>query len=215
MKTIVRLLVVFALLTPAFSQETTRPQAVVEGGVILNGSGMTAAGGLVQAGPYWDAKHFLFISEAGYSTGGKVDDNSNTSSKGHTRRLQSDLLFKKGQYFFGVGTSWSKFYTPDYTKSSVHPRIDVGRDFTGGYVNRVLVSYVGAGTDTANAIQGFEARAYWFLGKHAFARVVAGGYFGHTTVIPVSQGGSPQSVASELASKTATSQAQFTLGCRF
>lgn len=212
---IAKLLVILTLLTTAFAQTTNRPQAVLEGGAILNGSGMTAAGGMVQAGPYWDAKHFLSISEAGYSTGGKTDDNANTSSKGHTRRLQSDLMLKSGNYFFGAGASWSKLYTPDYTKSSVHPRIDVGRDFSGGYVSRVLVSYVGAGTDKANAIQGFEARAYWFLGKHVFARVVAGGYFGHATVIPVSQGGSPQSVASELASKTVTSQAQFTLGWRF
>ena len=203
------------LSTAAIAQTTNRPQIVVETGAILNGSGMTAAGGVAQSGIYWDASHALLISEASYSTGGKTDDNDNTSSAGHTRGLIGDALAKKGPWLFGVGASWSKLYTPDYDKSTVHPRADVGRDFHSGYVDRVLMSYVQSGTDHYNGMQGFEARAYWFIGAHAFAKMMAGGYFGHSTVIPISQGGSAQSVASELASKVSTSQATLTFGWRF
>ena len=192
-----------------------RPQPVLEAGGVLNGSGQSAAGGAVLAGVTLDTPHFFTLDEAGYTTGGKNNDNDNTSSAGHTRLLQGDVLAKSRRYFFGPGVAWNKLYTPDYAKSAVHPKVTIGRDFSGGYVSRVFVSYVFSGTDTANAIKGVEGRAFWYFGKHAFASMKIGGYWGHATVIPVSQGGSPASVASELHSLVISGNYLGTFGWRF
>lgn len=209
---IAALVLTLILTVTAFAQ---RPQPVVEAGGVLNGAGQTAVGAAGLAGVIWDTKHFFTLDEAGYETGGKNNDNDNTSSSGHTRVLTSQVLAKTGKYFYGVGVEWNKLYTPDYSRSAVHPKATVGRDFSGGYVSRVLVSYIDRGTDTTNGLQGVEGRAFWFLGQHAFLSLDIGGYWGHGTVIPVSEGGSPASVASELSSHVVTGKTLGVLGWRF
>ena len=104
----------------------------------------------------------------------------------------------------------------------MHPRFTVGKNFENNdsaldrYVDRLLLSYVQAGTDKANGVQGFEGEAYWFFGtKHFMLRMLAGAYWAHGTVIPVSQGGSLQSVALEESQHITTGQFQAMLGWRF
>ena len=189
-----------------------RPQPVLEAGGVLNGSGMSPLGGAAFAGITLDTKHFVTIDEAGYTTGGKTNDNDNTSSSGHTRLLSGGAFLHEGKYLFGPSCEWDKLYTPDYHKSAVHPKATVGRDFNN---SRVFISYVFSGTDTANAIEGVEGRAFLAINRHAFLSTTIGGYWGHATVIPVSEGGSPASVASELATKIMTGKTTIVLGWRF
>jgi hypothetical protein len=211
LKTLSSIVVFLVLSLSAMAQV----QPFVAGGGVLNGGGYVANGGALVTGVHFSGEHFLVDPEGGYETGGKNDDNDNTSSSGHTRYLKGDALVRFGKYYVGSGASWSKLYTPDYTKGSVHPRFTVGRDFNK-YFDRVLVSYVQTGTDTSNGLQGIDAQAYWFFGsKHIFLRMDLNADFGHETVIPVSQGGSPQSVTAEKAQKIVSSSFQTVFGFRF
>lgn len=204
----------FLLMVATFTQAQVHP--FVAGGVEFNGAGQTDVTGVAVAGVQFTPKHFYIDPEAQYINGGKTNDNDNTSSAGHTRYLKTNALVKIGKYYVGPGVSYAKLYTPDYIKSSVHPRFTVGRDFESGYVDRLLISYVNKGTDTANGMQGFDAQAYWFFGtKHVFLRMDLQSSFGHATVIPVSKGGSTQSVANELATRVISTQFQTVFGVRF
>ncbi len=183
----------------------------IAGGPILNGSGYTPIGVTVDTGVIVDAPHFFSYSEAGYKTGGKANDNANTSSSGHTRLLANETLARFGDWYAGVGMDWVKLYTPAYNKSSVHPKATVGREFYSGYVNKVLFSYVAAGTDWANGVQGFEAQGWW-TGKHIFLRMTVGGYWYHLTLTDRTN---VSMTANQLATKGMTSQFQTVLGWRF
>src|SRR5271155_1942261 len=184
--------ILIMLLVASFAQAQFHP--FVAGGVQFNGAGQTSVTSAAVGGIQFTPKYFYLDPEAQYITGGKTNDNDNTSSAGHTRYLKSNALVHIGKYYFGPGVSYAKLYTPDYTKGSVHPRFTVGRDFESSYVDRLLISYVNKGTDTANGMQGFDVQAYWFFGtKHIFLRADLQSSFGHATVIPVSKGGSAQS----------------------
>ncbi len=201
------------LLISAFSLAQNIVHPYVAGGFVLNGSGQDNIGGSIAGGVQIDAKHLFSYSEAGYDTGGKTNDNSNTSSVGHDRTLVNQSLVRIGDWYAGVGVDWLKFYTPAYNKSHIHPKATVGRELHNGYINKVLVSYVHPGTDWQNGVTGIEAQGWW-TGKHLFLRMLVGGYRHHDTVIPVSQGGSPSSVASELSHHGLTSQFQMMFGVR-
>ena len=181
-----RLLLIFAFLSmPAFGQTTLyrSVQPFVAGGLELNGSGYTPAGAAGVSGIFLDSKYLLLDPEVGYYTGGKNDDNANTSAAGHTRYMKGDVLIKIGEWYVGPGCSWSKLYTPAYDKSSVHPRFAFGRQWPNdGY--RLTVEYVQRGTDKANGIHGFDVVGYKFFGRYAFLRMDLGGYWGHNTTPP-------------------------------
>lgn len=192
------------------------PRPFVAGGGILLGSGYVPAGVMAVGGVNFDAKNFHLNPEVAYETGGKDEDNANTSSSGHTRYAKSDVLFRVGKWFIGPGASWSKLYTPAYDKSSVHPRITAEKDFDGVYFDKMLFSYVQRGTDVQNGINGIETQAYWFFGqKHFFLRMDLGAYWGHATVVPVSAGNSPQTVSQELSEKLTSGTFQTVVGWRF
>jgi hypothetical protein len=199
------------LAVPVFGQI---PQLYVAGGLNINGGGYASFGATTVGGVFYDTRYFLFDPEAGYATGGKSNDADNTSSEGHTRSLKGDFLVKVHGWYVGPGYSWSKLYTPAYDKSATHPRITVARDFPA-YVNRVLITYMPAGSDKANGTQTINAQFYWFFGKHLFYRMDFGPYWAHDTVIPVSQGGSPSSVAYEKSHHVVSAAGQFALGWRF
>ena len=205
---------VFVLLIASctFAQSVVHPY--VAGGFILNGAGQVPLGLSADGGVQIDAKHLFTYSEAGYETGGKSNDNDNTSSKGHTRLLSNQTLARFGNWYAGVGADYDKLYTPDYAKSSIHPKATVGREFHSGYISKLLVSYVNKGTDWQNGVTGVEAQAWW-NGKHVFFRMTVGAYRYHDTVIPVSEGGSSTSVARELATHHGNAVFQNLLGFRF
>lgn len=183
----------------------------IAGGAILNGSGQDNVGGSLAAGIQLAAPHLWTYSEAGYETGGKTNDNVNTSSAGHARLLANETLAHFGPWYAGVGIDWSKFYTPAYSKSHIHPRATVGRDFSSGYVSRVLVSYVHPGTDWQNGVQGFEAQGWW-VGHHAFLRMTVGGYVCHTTLTDRTN---HAMTVRQLSEHSMTSQFQALAGWRF
>ena len=217
MRRILSLMVMFVA-TVAMGQTLDRPQPYVLVGPAFLGSGYQPLGVNATAGVFFDSKRIMLDPEVSYTTGGKEQENPNSSTtKGHTRGAVSDMLFKTGNYYVGPGAEWSRLDTPYFAKSAVHPRFTVGRDFDSvdRYVDRVLVSYVQAGTDKANGVQGFETEAYWFFGKHAMLRALLGGYWAHGTVIPVADGGSTQSVALEESQHTSTGQFQMAFGWRF
>lgn len=208
--------VLFALLfTFTASAQTTMVQPFVAGGIEFLPGGYVPYGGAVAGGVNFNLPHVLAVGEGGYQTGGKEDDDANTKTAGHTRNLRGDIFAHFGKWYAGPGCMWSKLYTPDYAKSAVHPRFGVGRDFNSGYVNRVIVYYVQAGTDKANNLQGVETQGYWFLGKYAFIRMDLGIYIFNATVIPESQGGSAQSVAYERSQHYSTGDFQTLVGIRF
>jgi len=158
----------------------------------------------------FDSSHFLTIDEAGYETGGKSNDNANTSSRGHDRYLAGYAMVKVHGFAFGPGASWSKLYTPAYSKTKVHPKFGVS--FPGGaYVSRITVLYVHPGTDWMNGVSGFEGQGYWVKG-HFFLRMMAGGYWAHITVTDRSNKPLTQTQKSQ---HIATSQAQALIGWRF
>jgi hypothetical protein len=190
-------------------------QPFVAGGLNLNGGGMVAVGGAAVGGIGLSLSHLYLDPEVGYVTGGKSNDNDNTSSAGHTRYAKADGLVKIRSWYVGTGCEWQKLYTPDYNKSSVHPRLTIGRDFHEGYVDRVFISYVQRGTDLSNGVNGLEAQGYWFFPHHLFLRMTLNVDIGHETIIPVSQGGSVQSVASELSQKITSSSFAAVMGWRF
>ena len=190
-------------------------QPFLAGGGSLLGGGMTATGAVGSGGLWINTHHLLLDPEVGYVTGGKANDADNTKSSGHTRYAQSDALFQVGRFYIGTGASWAKLYTPDYSKASWHPEVTAGTSFKSGYVNDVFVSYVLAGSDHANGMHGLSTQLYWYFGKHLFAREEIAGYWGHETVIPVSEGGSAQSVASEYAQHIVSSEFTALMGWRF
>lgn len=149
---------------------------VAAGGTLYDVFDKDVVGGL-----FWSPQHFRLVAEGTYETGGKNNDAVNTSSVGHTRALRGDLLFKVKGLEVGAGASWSKLYTPAYTKTHVHPRATVA--FKGGdFVHLIEVSYVHPGTDWQNGVQGFEGRAWWYAGHHLFFRLMTGGYWCHVTL---------------------------------
>jgi hypothetical protein len=192
-----------------FAQNVVHPY--VAGGAILNGSGMVPYGGDIEAGVQIDAPHLFSYTEAGYETGGKENDNDNTSTAGHTRLLENETLARIGNYYVGAGIDWSKLYTPDYTKSHVHPRLTVGREFYNGYISKVLVSYVHPGTDWQNGVQGAEVQGWW-TGKHVFLRMTLGAYRYYTTVTDPTN---KVLTAEQKSQHGLTSQFQTLLGVRF
>jgi hypothetical protein len=187
MRSKTKFLVIILMFIPALSHtqdktDFTKPVHVfVAGGPILNGSGFASVGVTVDAGVIVDASHFFSYSEAGYERGGRLNDNADASSAGHTRLLANQTLARVGDWYAGVGVDWNKLYTLDHNWSSVHPKATVGREFYSGYVNKVLVSYVAPGTDWADGLQGFEAQGWW-TGKHIFLRMTLGSYRYHLTV---------------------------------
>jgi hypothetical protein len=210
-----KLLMTVALLFGSLLATGQTIQPFVAGGGQLNGAGYSTVGAVAAGGFIVDSKHLFLSPEVGYTTGGKADDADNTSSSGHTRYFNAFALAKVGRFGFGPGFAWSKLYTPDYDKSGWHPKAAFSYDFASDYISKLIVAYVGKGNDQTNGVQGIEAEAFWFIGKHVFVRADVQGDWGHETVIPVSQGGSLSSVASENAQKITTSQFQMVLGYRF
>src|SRR5271167_302005 len=106
------MLVLVAMSGLAYGQVDGRPQPFIAGG-ISNAStfGFAAVGGVTE-----QYKHFLTVDEAGYESGGKKNDNDNTSTAGHTRYLRGDAYVRFGNWFVGPGAAWSKTYTPAYSK---------------------------------------------------------------------------------------------------
>lgn len=200
------ILAVLILTTACLSQ--SRPSPFVGGGFALNGAGQSTFGGNLVGGVEWNTPHFLTIEEASYTTGGKTNDNDNTSSAGHTRHLMGDAYVRVGTWGFGPGASWSKLYTPAYTKSSVHPRLGVVKDFS---CVRVSVTYVHPGTDWMNSVQGFEAAGWWGH-NHLFFKMQLGGYWFHDTLTDRSNKPLTQS---EKAHVLTTAHGQMVLGWRF
>ena len=209
MKSYIVVFLMFIVSSLCWGQNIVHPY--VAAGAVLNGSGQDNIGGSGVTGIIVDAPHLFSYSEAGYETGGKTNDNANVSHKGHDRFLANETLFRKGDWYAGAGIDWLKLYTPAYTKSHVHPRVTVGREFHGGYVNKVLISYVHPGTDWQNGVQGVEAQAWWTF-NHVFFRMTAGGYIDHDTL--TDRNNKPMTAA-QLSRHSLTSKAQFLIGYRF
>lgn len=184
------------------------PQPFVAGGLILNGAGMKPLGGNLVGGVQWDNPHLLVITEASYTTGGKTNDNDNTSSAGHTRHLDGDAYARFGTWGFGPGASWSKLYTPDYTKSAVHPRFGFVKDLPSV---RLTVNYVHPGTDWMNSVQGVDTAAWWGHG-HLFLKMQFGVYQYHSTLTDRSN--KPLTIA-EKSQGGVMGQGQAVVGWRF
>lgn len=203
-----RTLLLAIMLCVASLAQAQRPQPWVAGGAILNGSGQDNIGWVADGGVQWDTAHFLTIEQAQYSTGGKTNDNDNTSSAGHDRSLQGDTYVRVKSWGFGPGVSWSKLYTPAYTKSSVHPRFGVDKEFQ---IGRLTITYVHPGTDWINGVQGFEG-GLWLGKGHFFYRTVLGAYWFHSTVTDRSN---KQLTAAEKSVIGPTSQLTASMGFRF
>ena len=183
-----------------------RPQPFLAGGV----SAFDVVGGATVGGVFYDSAHFTSVDEGGYETGGKSNDNDNTSSSGHTRYLRGEAEVKFKGWGFGPGIDWSKTYTPDYSKSHVHPRAYVVFPRTE-YWSRLTVAYVHPGTDWQNGVQGFQAQV-WLGSGHLFGRITAGGYWAHTTVTEPTNA---VLTAEQKSQHTATSDLQGLIGWRF
>jgi hypothetical protein len=211
MKILIPLL--FCLLTTlSFAQ---MPSPFISGGVNLNGSGMSAAGGTGVAGIIWESSHFFIMPEAGYSTGGKNDDNTNTSSSGHTRYLEANTLIKTGKWYFGPGATWLKLYTPNYSKSAWNPQGTIGRDFNS-YISKIFVTYETAGTDKSNGMHGIETQLWWTFGRHFFLREKVGIWIGHATITCSDQSiNCIQLTAKERSERLSSGELQTIVGWRF
>ncbi len=212
----VLVVVIVLCLNAAFSfawGQTVQP--FVAGGASLLGGGMTSVGAVGAGGVWFNTHRLLLDPEFGYITGGKANDAVNTSSAGHTRYASTDALLKFKRLYIGPGASWGKLYTPAYTKSSWHPTVTGGFNCSCGYFDDLFVSYVTAGSDHANGMKGLDTQVYWYGGKHLFLRADIGTYWGHETVIPIAEGGSAQSVASEYAQRITSSEFTTLMGWRF
>lgn len=200
------LLIVLVTLSACGSAQT-RPTPFVA----LGANAFDVVGGSAVGGLDWQPASFLRTTdEAGYETGGKDNDNANTSSRGHDRYLRGEALVLFKGWGVGPGVSWSKLYTPAYSKTHVHPKllVQVPRS---PYWSRLEVAYVHPGTDWQNSVQGFEASSWW-MGKHAFLRLMVGGYWAHTTITAPDD---PVLTAKQKAQHIPTSQAQIVMGWRF
>lgn len=200
------LLALTFLSLPAVAQ---RPEPYVAVSGVIRGSGYTPFALTSDAGILYDSQRFFTFSEATYTTGGKKNDNDNTTTAGHSRSLRGEYLVKFNHWEIGPGATWSKTYTPEYAKSAVHPKATAGRDF--GHVN-FFASYLFQGTDRLNGLTGFETQAWWKFGRHLFVRNIIDVYRFHATLTDT---GNAALTKAESSNKSTSGAYEIQIGWRF
>lgn len=173
-------IILLALCAGTAAQEIPRPAPYIALGGSLNGAGYARFSGIGSAGVEWEPRYLLLTAEATYATGGKSNDNDNTSSAGHSRQAEILAAARLTHgWFAGPGVSWSKTYTPLYTKSATRPTCTIGKDMLK---SRYIVTYIDRGTDWQNGLRAIQVSARVYIRRHWFLDERFSGSWFHATI---------------------------------
>ena len=214
----VALLLSVAVLDSTSACQTSNliPRPYLFTGLDLNGGGYQPAAVIVGGGIDNEYDHWWWHLEGMWDNAKKVNDNTGQHS-GYTERAGVHGFVRFGDgWYAGAGTSYTFLHTKLYDKNAWHPRAGFGRDTVLWKVpGRYQLEYVFPGTDTVNAVQGFETTVlipqYRNTQNHWFFRERLGTYWFHTTVTSTD----PVLTIQQQHQRSVFSELQFTLEYRF